>query len=67
MNNQYVEGLQRCKKAYLMIIESEMIIAMCLYSSIAETRDNVSPVERTKAKEIENGILDVHSTDAFIL
>ena len=39
------------------MIESEMSIATCLYWSMADVGDNMSTVQRTESKEIENGFL----------
>ena len=40
-----------------MMMESKVTIAMCLYSSMVETGDQVTTVQRTEIKEVENGFL----------
>ena len=57
MNKQYKEEIQKRKKVYLVIRESKMGIAMCLYSSMVGAGDNVSTALRTEVKEVEDGFL----------
>ena len=46
MNKQYMKEVQKCKKAYLLIV-----CKMYLYYSIAKTGDNMSTIQRTEAKK----------------
>ena len=48
---QAMEGMQKWKKAYLMMLESKMAQAMCLYWSMVGAGVNVSTVQRTETKK----------------
>ena len=55
MRKYYVEGVQKCKKAYL---TRESKIAVWLYCSPGQ----IFPVQRTEVKEIENGVFVCYVT-----
>ena len=45
------------KMVNLMMLVSKMTIAICLYSSMVEPGDNVSPVQIREAEEVKNRFL----------
>ena len=51
MHKQFVEGVQECKKVYLIMME----IKICHYCSMARTEDPISPVQRTGKRGLRMG------------
>ena len=47
MNQQYVEGVQKRKRAYLRVMDSKIVIAILALLFSDQKRDNVSTVQRT--------------------
>ena len=41
------------------MMESKMVITMCVYCSMAGARDKVSTIQRTEAKNLKNGFLNM--------
>ena len=57
MKKQYAKGVQKWKKAYLMIRESKIIIAMLDLLISCKAGQNISTVQRIELKEDENSVL----------
>ena len=51
MTQQYVEWVQKQIRAYLKLMNSKMVLAKLVLLFNDWKRDNVSTVQRTKAKE----------------
>ena len=57
MNKQYVEGVQKWEKTFLIMMESKLPTVFSVYYFMAGVWDNVSTIQRTRGKEVKNGYL----------